>query len=146
MERRSCCSKFRERTTSRDWPLRFITAPIFASNPAVFKPQHCRFQDFREEPQTIRYGTPHEGQWKLFLYRMTGGENTRVEVDVIQVPAGDNQKPLERIANQDDQVGLGLAARRELMKKAEPVKIEGVQAVGALAAGASVDTTQFMSI
>src|SRR5262249_38694745 len=49
----------------------------------------------------------------------------------------DSQKPLEKIPNQDDQAGAGLAARRELMKKAEPVKIEGTQAVGALAANAS---------
>jgi hypothetical protein len=25
----------------------------FASNTEVFKPRHCRSQDFREEPQTI---------------------------------------------------------------------------------------------
>ena len=111
----------------------------FASNPEVFKPQPCRFQDFREEPQTIEYRLPHDGQWKLFLYRMLGGENTPVVVDVIQVPAGDYQKPLAKIPNQDDQVGLGGAARRELAKKAEPVKIEGTQAVGPIAAGASLD-------
>ncbi len=111
----------------------------FASNPAVFKPQRCRFQDFREEPQIIEYRLPHEGQWKVFLYRMMGGENTPVEVDVIQVPAGDNQKPLEKIPNQDDQVGLGLAARREFAEEAEPVKIEGTQEVGPIAAGASLD-------
>ncbi len=111
----------------------------FASNPKVFKPQHCRFQDFREEPQIIEYRLPHEGQWKILLYRMMGGENTPVEVDVIQVPAGDNQKPLAKIPNQDDQVGLGLAARRQLAEEAEPVKIEGTQPVGNVAAGASID-------
>jgi hypothetical protein len=115
----------------------------FASNPEVFRPQGCRFQDFREEPQTIEYRLPHEGQWKLFLYRILGeealdGDNTPVEVQIIQIPAGDNQAPLAKIPNQDDQVGEGLAARRALAKKAEPVKIEGTQAVGAVAAGASV--------
>jgi hypothetical protein len=113
----------------------------FASNPEVFKPPYCRFQDFREEPQIIEYRLPHEGQWKLFLYRMMSGESTPVEVEVIQVPAGDNQQPLAKIPNQDDQVGPGLAARRELMKKAEPVKIRGTQAVGAVAAGVRVDKT-----
>ncbi len=111
----------------------------FASNPEIFRPQRCRFQDFREEPRTIEYRLPHEGQWKLFLYRMLGGDNTPVDVQVIQIPAGDNQKPLARIPNQDDQVGEGLAARRALAKKAEPVKIEGTQAVGAVAARASVN-------
>jgi hypothetical protein len=70
---------------------------------------------------------------------MMGGDSSPVEVQVIQIPAGDNQKPLAKIPNQDDQLGLGLAARRALAKKAEPVKIEGVQAVGAVAAGASVN-------
>jgi len=69
----------------------------FASNPEIFRPQHCRFQDFREEPQTIEYRLPHEGQWKVFLYRMQGGDTTPVEVQVIQIPASDNQKPLEKV-------------------------------------------------
>jgi hypothetical protein len=111
----------------------------FASNPELFKPQHCRFQDFREEPQSVEYRLPHEGQWKLFLYRMMGGEDSPVTVDVIQIPAGDNQKPLAKIPNQDDQVGLGGMARRELAKKAEPVKIEGTQPVGPIEAGASLE-------
>jgi hypothetical protein len=36
-------------------------------------------------------------------------------------------------------VGLGLAARRALTKKAEPVKIEGTQPVGAVPVGGSID-------
>jgi hypothetical protein len=118
----------------------------FASNPEVFKPQHCRFQDFREEPQTIEYRLPHEGQWKIFLYRMMGGANTPVEVDVIQVPLGDNQKPLAKIPNEDDQVGEGLAARRQLTEDAEPVKIAGTQPVGNVAAGASTDQSVHVDV
>ena len=70
---------------------------------------------------------------------MMGGEDSPVTVDVIQIPAGDNQKPLAKIPNQDDQVGLGGMARRELAKKAEPVKIEGTQPVGPIEAGASLE-------
>jgi hypothetical protein len=85
-------------TISRAWRLsgkdriRLRPHDVSAGLPGSFKPQCCRFQDFHEEPKTIEYKLPYEGQWKVFLCRMMGHENTPIEVDVIQVPASENQK------------------------------------------------------
>lgn len=112
----------------------------FASDPKIFRPPKCRFQDFRENPSTIEYRVPHEGKWKLFLYRLLGGnDDLPLNVDVIQIPAGDAQTRIEKVPNADDVVGQGLDARRELERKAAPVKIQGVQTVGAVNANAAVD-------
>jgi hypothetical protein len=73
---------------------------------------------------------------------MLGGNGSAtLEVQVVQIPQGDDQKPLQKVPHADDRLGASLAAHRETAKRAAPLKIEGVQTMGGVAAGGTVSET-----